>query len=122
MMTPAMLWIGSIRTAATLSSRTASAAARSPKGTRRCPGTLGLPNSRYFASPAAEMASAVRPWKPPSKERTSVRRVKRRARRIAFSLASVPELTKKTFDSGAGACAAMASAARARTGSATTFE
>ena len=68
------------------------------------------------------MASAVRPWKAPSKLTTSFRSVKRRARRIAFSLASVPEFTKKTEASGAGAWRMIASAARVRTGISTTLE
>ena len=62
-----------------------------------------MPIVRYLPRKVAEIESAVRPWKPPEKETIFSRPVTMRAIRIAFSLASVPELQKNAFESGVGA-------------------
>ena len=64
-------------------------------------------------------AAAVRPWKPCVIDRIFFRPVATSAIRSAFSLASAPELTKKARVRLPGAIDVRASAARARTSSAT---
>ncbi len=62
-------------------------------------------------------APKVRPWKPPRKATIPGRPVTRRANLSAASIASLPELRKKTESMGSGSVAAS-SLARRTTGSA----
>ena len=70
----------------------------------------GWNRSENAGSPDAESAPSVSPWKPRSTETTRVRPVAARPILIAASIASVPELEKKTRPSLAGARPSSSSA------------
>ena len=98
----------------------ASTALRSVSGIWSKPSTLGPKPSRYLAWPPAAIVASVRPWNAPSK--VSVRKRsgwpstewRRRAILIAASLASAPELAKKTRSAKVASSEALGRSARPR--------
>ena len=99
---PPSPWIGSMRIAAVSGPTAARTASRSPKGRWSKPGISGPKPLTIFSEPAAAMAPVERPWKAPSKATMRKRcgwpawSKCLRAILIAHSIASVPELVKKT--------------------------
>jgi hypothetical protein len=116
--TPASPWIGSSSTAAvSIGHRGIRAHPASPyghegdlarQGARTAP---GRPPSR-----SAPSAPIVRPWKEPSMATTRCVRPVRRVSLNAASLASVPELVKKTLTVPGGSRGGRAASRRARPG------
>ena len=102
-------------TAATVSSTMRSIAAASLKGTLRDSGSpaRSAPSS-YRAPSVTARQAAVLPCQPPATDTIGCRPVTLRARPSAFSLASAPELQKKTLERSPGHCAAIRSASSSR--------
>ena len=94
--TPDSPWTGSMTTAATVSSTADSRAPASPKGTNVTSPGSGSKGFRYFSVCVTASAPMVRPWKDPSIATRRVRPV-RRLTLNAASLASAPELARKTL-------------------------
>ena len=116
-------WTGSMSTAAIVSSIAPSRAVMSLSGTLRERGTPArrAPAS-YFAPSVQARVAAVRPCQPPRSETTPCRPVFRRASINWFSLASAPELQKKTRASGSGARRTSSAASRSRLACGTAVE
>ena len=91
-------WIGSSTTAAVSSSTTEASASASPYGTKTTSPGSGANGSRYLGLWVIANAPIDRPWNAPSVAMILVRPVARVILNAA-SLASVPELVKKTFAS-----------------------
>ncbi len=96
--TPISPWITSSTIAQVRPSTAALSASRSFRSTWRTPGTSGAKGSCLEGWPVRESAPKVRPWKPSTRATTSVRPgpAALRASLSAASLASAPELQKKT--------------------------
>ena len=113
-LTPPSPWIGSTRTAATVSSIAARRASWSPQGRWTKPGINGPNPPVIFSPPAAAIAPVERPWNAPSKVRIVSRGAPRskwwrRAILMASSHASVPELQKNTVSAKVSATSRSAS-------------
>ena len=99
---PPSPWIGSTMTAAVWLSMARSTARRSLNGTYLNPPGSGSKPWWYFSCAVAVTVASVRPWKPPRIVMMSPRSLAPcslahlRASLIADSLASAPELEKKT--------------------------
>jgi len=101
--TPFSPWIGSITTAATVSSSASARALASPYGTKVTSPGSGSNGLRYAGFQVSARAALVRPWKAPSMAISRVRPGAMastawtlRVTLNAASLASVPELVRKT--------------------------
>ena len=110
-------------TAATVSSTAACIAPTSLNGTLA---ESGIPARRapasYFSPSVTARVATVRPCQPPSTDTIRWRPVALRARPSAFSLASAPELQKKTRERSPGQRAAISSASSSRSRSGTAVE
>jgi hypothetical protein len=93
--TPFSPWIGSSSTIAVELSTVDASAATSPYGTWATSPGSGRNGSAFAGWPVSASAPIVRPWNPPSAATTPVRPVRRDSLNAA-SLASAPELAKKT--------------------------
>jgi hypothetical protein len=102
---PASPWIGSTRTAAVSGPMAAARASTSPNGTWENPGGNGWNGVCMAGLPVAASVARVRPWKPPRVATIPVApsprlaRPHRLATLMAASLASAPELDRKTLAS-----------------------
>ncbi|CAM5496509.1 hypothetical protein SFUMM280S_03068 [Streptomyces fumanus] len=114
--TPFSPWIGSMITRAVSSVTAAASAWASPYGTWVTSPGSGRNGSRLPGCPVRASAPMVRPWKPPSVATMRGRPVSRPILNAA-SLASAPELQKKTLPSRPKRCSSCS--ARATGGSAT---
>ena len=109
--TPASPWIGSRITAAVWSVTALASAASSPYGTKVTSPGSGSNGARYASFEVSASEPMVRPWKEPSAATRWVRPVRRVSLKAA-SLASVPELVKKTRPSCGRRATAAARPAR----------